>query len=60
MILNCIAIDDEPPVLDLICRFICQTPFLNPVGIFFYGIEGLLFMNENPVDFLFLDIQMPD
>ena len=60
MILNCIAIDDEPPALDLICRFIRQTPFLNLVGSFSNGIEGLLFINEKPVDLIFLDIQMPD
>ncbi len=60
MILNCIAIDDEPPALDLICRFINQTPFLNLAGSFSSGIEGLLFINEKPVDLIFLDIQMPD
>ncbi len=60
MILNCIAIDDEPPALDLLCRFIGQTPFLKLSGSFSNAIESLRFINENQVDLLFLDIQMPD
>lgn len=60
MILNCIAIDDEPPALDLLCRFIGQTPFLKLEGSFSNAIESLRFINENEVDLIFLDIQMPD
>jgi two-component system, LytTR family, response regulator LytT len=60
MILNCIAIDDEPPALDLVRRFIGQTPFLNLIGSFSNAIESLRFINENQVDLIFLDIQMPD
>ena len=29
MILNCIAVDDEPLALGLVTSFIGQTPFLN-------------------------------
>ena len=60
MILNCIAIDDEPPALDLLCRFIRQTPFLILGASFSNGIESLRFINENNVDLIFVDIQMPD
>lgn len=60
MILNCIAVDDEPPALNLLCRFVEQTPFLKLVGSFSNAIEALRFMNDNPVDVLLLDIQMPD
>ena len=60
MTLNCIAVDDEPPALDLVCRFIRQTPFLNLAASFSNGIESLLYINENAIDLLFLDIQMPD
>jgi len=60
MILNCIAIDDEPPALDLVGRFINRTPFLKSVGSFDNAIEALRFLGENPVDLIFLDIQMPD
>jgi DNA-binding LytR/AlgR family response regulator len=60
MILNCIAIDDEPPALELVRRFIAQTPFLKLVGSFTNAIESLRFISENEVDLIFLDIQMPD
>jgi DNA-binding LytR/AlgR family response regulator len=60
MTLTCIAIDDEPPALDLLCRFIGQTPFLQLTGSFSNAIEGLRFISENGVDLIFLDIQMPD
>src|ERR1700741_3920739 len=60
MILNCIAIDDEPPALDLLTRFISQTPFLKLAGGFSNAIESLRFISENEVDLIFLDIQMPD
>jgi two-component system response regulator LytT len=60
MILNCIAIDDEPPALDLIRRFISQTPFLKLTDSFDNAIEALTFIGKNQVDLIFLDIQMPD
>lgn len=60
MTLTCITIDDEPPALDLLCRFINQTPFLKLGGSFSNPIEGLRFISENEVDLIFLDIQMPD
>ncbi|MCO5934004.1 response regulator transcription factor [Mucilaginibacter sp. RB4R14] len=60
MILNCIAVDDEPPALDLIRRFIGQTPFLKLTESFDNAIEALSFIGKNPVDLIFLDIQMPD
>ncbi|MCO5947999.1 LytR/AlgR family response regulator transcription factor [Mucilaginibacter flavidus] len=60
MTLNCIAIDDEPPALDLLCRFIDQTPYLKLTGSFSNAVESLHFINESKVDLIFLDIQMPD
>ncbi|MBW4889978.1 LytTR family DNA-binding domain-containing protein [Mucilaginibacter sp. HMF5004] len=60
MILTCIAIDDEPPALELLRRFIQQTPFLKLVGSFSNAIESLRFISENEVDLIFSDIQMPD
>lgn len=59
MVLNCIAVDDEPLALELTASYINQTPFLNLVGSFTSAIEALNFLHENPVDLLFLDINMP-
>jgi two-component system response regulator LytT len=60
MILNCIAVDDEPLALGLVCTFIEQTPFLNLVARSSSAVEALKILNDEQVDLLFLDIQMPD
>lgn len=60
MILNCIAVDDEPLALGLIVSFIEQTPFLKLAGSFSSGIKALEILNEQAIDLVFLDIQMPD
>jgi len=60
MKIKCIAVDDEPLALDLVCKFIEQTSFLALVGRFENAIDALGFINQNEVDLIFLDIQMPD
>lgn len=60
MILNCIAVDDEPLALGLICSFIEQTPFLKLAGSFSSGIKALEALHHQHIDLIFLDIQMPD
>ncbi|MBC8153526.1 MAG: response regulator transcription factor [Bacteroidetes bacterium] len=60
MTLNCIAVDDEPLALGLVCAFIEKTPFLKLVGRFTSAVEALRGLQELTVDVIFLDIQMPD
>lgn len=60
MKISCLIIDDEPLALELIERYVQNTPFLECVGTCSSAIEALAFMNENKVDLLFLDIQMPE
>lgn len=60
MTLNCIAVDDEPLALGLVCSFIEQTPFLHLAGSFSSGVKALEMIHEQQVDLIFLDIQMPD
>jgi two-component system response regulator LytT len=60
MILNCIAVDDEPLALGLVCAFIEQTPFLNLIGRYSSAVEALVGLQDKKVDLLFLDIQMPN
>ncbi len=59
---TCIAVDDEPLALALLCTFIEQTPFLKLVGRFGSGVEALKGLHElaEPVDVAFLDIQMQE
>ncbi|RRB02538.1 LytR/AlgR family response regulator transcription factor [Larkinella rosea] len=60
MTLNCIAVDDEPLALGLVCAFIDKTPFLTLAGRYSSAVEALQGLHNHPVDLLFLDIQMPD
>lgn len=59
MKLTCIAVDDEPLALEKIVDYIEQVPFLELKAKFDDGMEVLSFLQEEPVDLLFLDIQMP-
>lgn len=60
MVLNCIAVDDEPLALGLVCAFIEKTPFLTLAGSFSSGVKALEMIHEQQIDLIFLDIQMPD
>lgn len=60
MMLNCIAVDDEPLALGLVCSFISQTPFLSLTGRFSSGVKALEALHDQQIDLIFLDIQMPD
>src|SRR3954464_10796796 len=60
MVLNCIAVDDEPLALGLICTFIEQTPFLKLAGRYSSGIKALEALDGQDIDLIFLDIQKPD
>ncbi|MCH6233242.1 LytR/AlgR family response regulator transcription factor [Cognataquiflexum rubidum] len=60
MTIKCIAVDDEPLALDLVAKFIEQTSFLSLQSKFDNAIQALGYVNQNEVDLIFLDIQMPD
>ena len=58
--LRCIAVDDEPLALALVCNFITLTPFLELAGRFSSAIEALKSIHTIEVQLIFMDIQMPD
>jgi len=58
--ISCIAIDDEPLALGLIVSHIKKTPFLELVGEFDNPVDAMEFLQDNVVQLIFLDIQMPD
>jgi len=55
-----IAIDDEPLALQLVSSYIEKTPALELAGAFDNPIDAMEFLEDNPVDLIFLDIEMPD
>ncbi len=57
--MTCLAIDDEPLALDLLEDNIKRIPFLKLVKKCTNALEANAFLNDQPVDLIFLDIQMP-
>ena len=60
MKLSVIAIDDEPLALQLVEGYIRKTPFLELKGCFDNPLSAMEFLDDNPVQLIYLDIQMPD
>lgn len=57
--LSCLLIDDEPLAIQLLQDHVSKIPFLKLEGTFINPLEALISLNRNPVDLIFLDIQMP-
>ena len=60
MILQAIAIDDEPSALKVLQTHAAKIPFLNLQASFLHPTEGLAYLQSHSVDVVFLDVQMPD
>ena len=57
--MNCIAIDDEPLALALLEDNISKVPYLKLVASCRNVFEAMTALQENTIDLLFIDIQMP-
>ncbi|WP_131538626.1 LytR/AlgR family response regulator transcription factor [Pedobacter nototheniae] len=55
-----IAVDDEPIALDIIKSHASKVPFIELAATFTDAFEAIGYLQQNPVDLLFLDIKMPD
>lgn len=60
MIITCAIIDDEPLAAGLLESYAQKTPYLELKGVFNSAIQAMKMLRENPVQLLFLDIQMPE
>ena len=60
MILKCAIVDDEPLALELLKSYVKKAPVLELNGAYSSAIEAMKMLPDNPVDLLFLDIQMPE
>jgi len=57
--MRCIAVDDEPLALRIIEDFAQKIPYLNLVATSSSAIEAGELLKQEPVDLMFLDINMP-
>lgn len=57
--INCIAVDDEKPALELLADNISKLSYLNLVAKCRNAMEAMEIMRQQQIDLIFLDIQMP-
>ena len=58
--MKCLVIDDEPKALDILKDYIQKVPFLELAGAYRDSLKALNYLQNHPVDLIFLDVNMPD
>lgn len=58
--IKCIAIDDEPLALQVIETYIQKLPHITLLKTFRSALSAFEYIQKNPIDLMFLDINMPD
>ncbi|WP_028297842.1 LytR/AlgR family response regulator transcription factor [Olivibacter sitiensis] len=58
-LIRCIAIDDEPPALELLVSYISKVPALDLRYYTTNPLDAFGYIQQYQVDLLFIDIQMP-
>jgi DNA-binding LytR/AlgR family response regulator len=57
--INCLIVDDEPPALQLMEKYINAVPVLHFAGKCSNAVDAMSILQQNSIDLIFLDIQMP-
>jgi DNA-binding LytR/AlgR family response regulator len=58
-IYSCLIVDDEPPAREILKRYVDKMPMLQLAGACSNAFDVIAFLHHQSVDFMFLDIQMP-
>ena len=58
--MKCLIIDDEPLAVELLEDFVSKVPALKLVSTCSNAIEATTILQNNEVDLILLDIEMPD
>jgi two-component system LytT family response regulator len=57
--LRCLVVDDDPLSVQIVINCINNTPFLTAVGTYDSAMAAADVLRTQPVDLLFLDVEMP-
>lgn len=60
MKLSCVIVDDEPLAIEVLDGFLKKIPNVEVLAKFNEALQVIEFLNQTTVDFLFLDIEMPN
>jgi two-component system, LytTR family, response regulator len=58
MRISCIIVEDEPLAQERLKDYVLKLPFLHLLSTFDNGLDALVYLRSNPVELLFLDINM--
>ena len=58
--LNCLIVEDEPLARNLLVEYVRKVPFLRLLDACASPLVAIDVLRNNPVDLLFLDVQMPE
>lgn len=57
--IRCLVVDDEPPAREIIRHYVEELPGLMMAGECANALHAFAFLQQQPVDLVFLDIRMP-
>ncbi|MBX2876699.1 MAG: LytTR family DNA-binding domain-containing protein [Saprospiraceae bacterium] len=57
--IRCLLVDDEPPAIELLERYVRMIDQLEVVGTSHSAVKAFDMVREQPIDLIFLDIRMP-
>ncbi|HEY9044920.1 MAG TPA: LytTR family DNA-binding domain-containing protein [Ohtaekwangia sp.] len=57
--MKCILVDDEPLAIEILESYVNKIDQLEIAGTFRNAVSAFAFIQQHPVDLIFLDIQMP-
>lgn len=60
IILKCLIVDDEPPAIRLLEKYVAKIPFLELEATTTSSLQALSIIEQSKIDLVFLDIQMPE
>lgn len=58
--MKCLIVEDEPLARNLLAEYVRKVPFLQLIDACSSPLTAIEVLRNNPVDLLFLDIQMPE